>query len=299
MKYYYAHGLGILSELNFPEFIIAKTNVDLIIKFGEIDSILGDFTDYNLSELAKARVDSNKTYLIWNDVLICCINHKKIIINSKTNLEEDFLRLLILSYAFAIFLHKRGKLVLHANAINMFGNAVVFLGGSGEGKSTTSLIFNKKGYNLLSDDVLSIGLNNDFPIVYSGFPRIKILPDVIKNLNEDIKLIPKISNNSKKLSYQVRDNFHDSYLPLMSIYLIERSHETKIENLGLQEGLMELIKSSYCYKMFNSFELNENLKQCTEILNKVQLKRLCIKNSIDDLEMVVKIIEKDILEIIQ
>ncbi len=298
MKYYYAHGLGILSEINFPEFITAKTNIDLIIKFGEIDSNLGDFTDYNLSEMAKARVDSNKTYLIWNDLLICCINHQKIIINPKTKLEEDFLRLLILSYAFAIFLHKRGKLVLHANAINMFGSAVVFLGGSGEGKSTTSLIFNKKGHGLLSDDVLSIDVNNHFPRVYAGFPRLKISPDVIKNLNEDTKLIPRVSINSKKLSYDVRDNFHDSSLPLRSIYLIERSNETKIENLGLQEGLMELIKSSYCYKIFNSFELNENLKQCTEILNKVNLKRLCIKNSIDDLEMVVKIIEND-LEIIK
>jgi len=296
MKYYYAHGLGILSEMNFPEFITTKTNIDLIIKFGEIDLNLGDFIDYKLSDWAKARIASNKIHLIWNDVIICCINHQKIIINPKTNLEEDFLRLLILSYAFAIFLHKRGKLVLHANAINMFGSAVVFLGGSGEGKSTTSLIFNKKGYNLLCDDVLSIGVNNDSHLVYSGFPRIKILPDIIKNLNEDVNLIPQVTNNSKKFSYYVRDNFHVSSLPLRSIYLIERSHETKIENFGLQESLIELIKSSYCYKLFNSFELNENLKQCTEILNKVKLKRLYIKNSIDDLESVVKIIEQDVRE---
>lgn len=297
MKHYYAHGLGILSEIHFPEFKTKKTNIDLIIQYGLIEPYSDNYRDFYLSELTKVRVTSNETYLFWNDALICCIEDcQKIIVNPHTGLDEDFLRLLILGYAFAIFLHQMGTLVLHANAVNMFGGAIVFLGDRGKGKSTTSLILNKKGYSLISDDVLSISVNNDIPRVYSGFPRLKLWPEVIRKLDEDPELMPQISFNSEKRSYFVNDNFSNISLPLKFIYLIERSDETKIESINIQEGLMELVKSSYCYKLFNNLELYENLKQCTEILNKVPLKRLYIKHSLDELPAVVKIIEKDILK---
>jgi len=297
MLNYYAYGLGILSEIHFPEFTQRKTNIDLIIRFGETDLPYKNFREFDLGKLTTARVIFNKIFLFWNNILVCSISDgNNIVVNPHTGLEENFLRLFILGYALAILLHQRGMLVLHANAVNMFDGAVVFLGTRGKGKSTTSLTLHKNGYKLLSDDVLSINVTNDFPIAYPSFPRIKLWPEVIRNLNENPELMPKISSNTEKRSYYVFKDFSNNPLPLKAIYIIERDNITKIENLSPQKGLIELIKSSYCYRLFNDSELYENLKQCTEIVNKVPVKTLNIKNSLEDLPKIIKIIEKDILE---
>ena len=46
-----------------------------------------------------------------------------------------------------IVLYQRNLLVLHASAVNIAGGAVVFLGVSGEGKSSTAATFVTHGYS--------------------------------------------------------------------------------------------------------------------------------------------------------
>src|SRR5258708_9269606 len=74
----------------------------------------------------------------------------------------------------AIF-HQRGLLPLHANAIEVGGQAVAFVGPSGAGKSTLAAYFRDRGYRVLCDDVCVVSFGSDGePLAWPGIPRIKL-----------------------------------------------------------------------------------------------------------------------------
>jgi hypothetical protein len=55
---------------------------------------------------------------------------------------------------FSCMLRMRGALALHASAIQVGAVAVAFIGGHGAGKSTTAAAFARRGYPVVTDDVL-------------------------------------------------------------------------------------------------------------------------------------------------
>jgi hypothetical protein len=57
---------------------------------------------------------------------------------------------------------------------------------------------------------------------------------------------------------------------------------------------MEIVKSSYCYPIFDNDKVSENLNQCAKILKKVPVKVLKIKKSFANIPKIVEIVEKDI-----
>ena len=297
MTQYYSHGLSINSEMNFPEFTIKKSShIDVFIRFGEISALIDNFLEVNLSKLTKVRSTSNIINLLWNNIEIFTIkNGKEIIINPQTGLEENFLRYLFMGHVIPILLHQKGRLVLHANAVNMDEGAVILLGSSGKGKSTTSIALHKQNYNLLSDDILSIKIIDEkYQSVYPGFPRIKLWPIVIKNINEDPNFMPKIHFNTEKRSYNISEDFSHDIKPIRAIYLLEEGDKTAITEMKSFDGLLELIKSSYCFKLFNETELSENFKQVSKIVNNIPFKRLVVKPSFENLKNIVDVIENDI-----
>ncbi|MFA0834608.1 MAG: hypothetical protein ACC609_11440 [Methanobacterium formicicum] len=298
MFYYHAHGLGIYSEIPFPEFMKKKSELNVLIRFGKFDT-KKYFRESYLRNRIKLRFISDRIFFFWQNIEICAIlGGKEIIINPQTGLEKKFLRLLILGNAMAILLHQRGRLVLHANAVKMNGHAVGFIGPSGSGKSTVSMALQKEGYNLVSDDLLSVELSKDgLPLSFPGSPRIKLWPEVIKTICEDIESIPRSHSNTEKRSYAV-NNFSESPLPLKIIYLVEESDKTSIIESNNKNALIEFIKNSYCYPMFNNEELSQNFSSCSQLSNKVFFKTLKVKRSSDGFIELVKAIENDLSNLI-
>jgi len=298
MFYYNAHGLNICSELYFPELIEEDpgNKFDVSIKFGFDYFPNQNINKLNFNNFIEVSLNSNRITLFWKEECACTIiNGKKILINPTHNIGEDLIRLIILGHVLAIILHLKGRLILHANAVNINNGAVIFLGSSGKGKSTTSLALHKKGYNLLSDDILSIKIDKDNqPIVFPSFPRIKLWPEVIENLNENPYSMPKLHLDTEKRSYFIEDNFLDIPIPLKSIYLIKDSNKVGINQIKSQKALMEIVKSSYCYPIFDNDKVSENLNQCAKILKKVPVKVLKIKKSFANIPKIVEIVEKDI-----
>ena len=105
------------------------------------------------------------------------------------------------------------------------------------------------GYPLISDDILSIEFNEKgVPIVFPGFPRIKMCFDSIKYLNEDSEEYEKIYPKAGKCSYSINGEFITDPQPLKSIYVLKRSSKSYITEFKRQNSLIELVKNSYCLK---------------------------------------------------
>lgn len=296
MFFYQAHGLSINSVFQFSELITGNRGSDVEIRYGKLDIPLSNIEFKKIIGRSKVLIKNKQIFFIWDSIPICKITEgKEITINKSTGIEENLLKTLILGPAFAALLHQRGRLVLHASAVNMDGSAVAFLGPRGRGKSTTSVALNKNGYNLLSDDVLSVQINgNETPVVFPSFPRIKLRPEVINNIEEDAESLPKVYSNSDKRSYNTLNNFSDSPIPLKSIYLIEEGTKIRIQDMNPKESLIELIKGSFCLELFDKKDIRENFNQCSKLVNTVHVKKLQVKRSFEDLPKLVEAIEEDV-----
>lgn len=299
MHIYKSQGLIIHSSIYFPELLeCTSKNVtpQVLIQYGEFE-IPEENTCYKevFSYFDEVKLNHDTAYLLWNNTKICSVSKgNRIIINPKTGLNQEYLRTIILGSAFGILLHQIGRLVLHGNAVKMHKFAIAFLGPSGRGKSTTSLALHKKGYPLLSDDIISIEFDeNNSPLLFSNFPLIKLWPEVIKYFQEDPDIIPKIHLNTDKRYYLTQDNFSNITIPLKSIYSIHKSDKNFIKEIKPQEAMIELTKSSYCLRMFNKKEMSKNLIQCSKIINNISLKCLKINHSFNKLSKIVEIIESD------
>lgn len=300
MFFYYAHGLNISSEIPFPELIKKKstTDFDVNIRIGQTDLLQEhDFKECYLNSMIKVWFSTNQTKLFWEDKEVCSIiNSKEIVINPLTNLEENLIRLIILGYSIALILHQKRRLVLHANAVEVNGGAVAFLGHSGQGKSTISLALHRKGYNLLSDDILSVEVDKyNYPLIFPSFPRIKLWPEVIENINKNPESFPPLHFNTNKRSYNLTDAFPLISMPLKAIYIIKNGQVIDIKEVNPKKAFIEIIKSSYCYPTFDFIDISENFNQCAKVVNDVPVKILKFKHSFDDLPTTVEIIETDLL----
>lgn len=297
MYNFIAHGLNIQSEMYFPEFLNGNSDPDVTIRFAKVIPFSSEnIEEIYLSKTVKVQKIGKICLLSWNKIIICIIKEgKEIIINKKTDCDYDFIKLLILGFAFAILLHQRGRLVLHANAVQMNESAILFLGSEGKGKSTTSLSLHQRGYNLLADDVVSISFENDIPLIFPSYPRIKIMPKTLNDIGECASSIPKIHPRAEKRSYSTLDNFSIIKTPIKSIYILNTSLATSIKKLCLQDGLMELIRSAYVFNLFDQNDLIINLRQCVALINAIPVKMLDIQHSTEHIPELVKIIEQDVL----
>lgn len=90
------------------------------------------------------------------------------------------LRAFLLGSGLGAVLAQRGALVLHANALAMpDGSALICMGESGAGKSTTAAAMALRGYRMLADDVCPI---TDDGLVQPGIPRMKLWDDTVARL---------------------------------------------------------------------------------------------------------------------
>ncbi|MEO0463970.1 MAG: hypothetical protein AAF127_12625 [Pseudomonadota bacterium] len=90
------------------------------------------------------------------------------------------LRAFLLGSGLGALLAQRGALVLHANAIAMpDGSALICIGDSGAGKSTTAAAMMLRGYDVLADDVCPIASDG---MIHPGLARMKLWDDAARKL---------------------------------------------------------------------------------------------------------------------
>jgi hypothetical protein len=296
MHNYTAHGLIISSQINFPELIECSGKSGINIKYGEFDYSSEEVLEEGVFRIASHYIlTENSVYLIWNHINICQIHKgQEIIVNSQTGIDETFLRALILGPALGILLHQRGRLVLHASAVNINDTAVAFMGHNGAGKSTTTFSFMNNGHPLISNDILSIDFRNGLPVVYPGLPRIKLWPESLELSRKNMRSFP-IHPESRKRSCFV-DNFYNRDIYLKHIYVIKNSEKTFLEELKPQDALLELIRNSYCANIFQNSDQATNLKEYAKIVKNVSIKQLNIKRSLDKIPEMVNLVERDVIE---
>jgi hypothetical protein len=174
-----------------------------------------------------------------------------IIVDAERGIPERNVRLFLLGSAFGALLHQRGLLPLHANAVEIDGKAVAFMGASGEGKSTLAAWFHDRGYKVLADDVCVVGFDGaGVPHAYPGLPRLRLWNEALEALGREATRYDRsyvgAAEQLEKFDVPIeRSAIACSTAPLTVIYLLQRGDELSIAQLRGVEAAEALFANTY------------------------------------------------------
>ena len=260
MYKYWAYGLSILSEVEFPELVpYLFDDPDVTIRQGTVPEHLeGD------DVVRKVRVSIRPfEYLldIQNVASYYSANQNEIIFQPAIGSDARSIRLFLLENAMAAILHQRNTILMHASAIEYKDGIVMFFGRSGAGKSTLVSALKQLGYTVFSDDVCVLKYSNEpnsSPLACPAYPVMKLWEDSFEKLGLDLpnnkfKLRPDLP----KYATFYHDVFNTASKKVLYGFILnpnilaEKIEIKKNDNL---EAFLRLHKSIFSHMQINAMK---------------------------------------------
>jgi hypothetical protein len=141
-------------------------------------------------------------------------------------------RLFLLGSAMGMLLHQRGLLPLHANAVEIDGKAVAFMGPSGIGKSTLAAWFHDRGHRVIADDVCVVRFDEEgHPWAEPGLPRLRLWRDALESSGRDQSQHERSYagiDNFEKFDVPIHDRSASGRIRLEACYLLSNAEQAAI-----------------------------------------------------------------------
>ncbi len=163
----------------------------------------------------------------------------------------------LLGPVLGIFLRLRGVICLHASAIAYENQSVAFVGEAGMGKSTTAAAFARRGYGVLSDDIVALFEQEGVFHVMPAYPHLCLWPDSVEMLYGSRDALPRLIPDWEKRRLSLGEEgarFESLPLPLAAIYVLgDRRPDPApyIETIGRQAGLVSLVANTYANRILD------------------------------------------------
>lgn len=236
-----AFGLPLLSELQFPNLPTLEqpiTTDPVEIQLRQQDDFRCYIPADLLSQPTGFHVTSQAAVVYLKNIGVFQIKDgTQVTIIPVPEAPPDQLRQAVTGIVMALLLHQRGQLVLHGSAVSIAGQAVVFLGDSGEGKSSMAAVLYAQGHDLLTDDLAAIELVAPPRVAIAGTP-IKLHPQVAQTLELPT---PKQSLPTGKHLYSIEPPPAGPQ-PLDRIFVLETAPEITLTPLPLQQSVTTLMR---------------------------------------------------------
>lgn len=293
---YRAYGLNIRSELLLPELdpaIFKAPDVSIRVRptGGSIENLR--VTDF--------RYELDRQYLAWPQVGSYVIHGASVIdVEPASTANDQMARMPLLGPVMALLLHLRGMLVLHASAIGVGDQAVVFMGDKGAGKSTTAAAMIAAGHPLLTDDVVAIDFTRPGdPHIAPGFPQMKLDPDLTGG--EAFKhalTLPEPVENFPKTLLRLTGDFSHAPVPPTRICVLVRGDKAEMTRLSPAEALSSLVRFSYTNRFAERPATREDaatqLRQAAALASAGRVWRLEAPTGVERLPELVALIEREL-----
>lgn len=153
----------------------------------------------------------------------------------------------------AFVLRLRGVVCLHAAAVAAGDGCLAVLAPAGHGKSTTAAACARRGWPVLTDDVLVLEEQDGEFRVHPAYPRVRLWPEAVAALFGSPDALPLITPENDAWHKRYLDlgapgpRFACGPLPLRSIYTHEReeSPSPAFETLSSADALLTLLGNVY------------------------------------------------------
>ena len=185
MKQYRICGLNVASELDLSIAIAEEPEADgsvadVIIRRGLVPTSLVQATQTGPTwQVAEGQI----LLMLPGVARFLIAEGREITVEPEGNGGDENFRIFLLGSAMGALMHQRGALVLHAGAVAVNGEAVLFCGPSGAGKSSLVAALCASGYPLITDDICLLHSDSSGrPMVSPDGRRLKLWADALKNI---------------------------------------------------------------------------------------------------------------------
>lgn len=180
-------------------------------------------------------------------------------------------REIIVGPALVLALALRGIFCLHASAAMYKENVIVFLGESGQGKSTLAAYLSQSsGWRLVADDILPIQMDSNGVSILPHFPQLKLSA----NTQPGAGLLER--------------------LPLKTICALtyaEAQQAPELQKISSAQAVRDLLSHMAGTRMFNASLLAKHLKFSTQAAKQISAYRLIYPHRRDTLPLVREFLE--------
>lgn len=177
---------------------------------------------------------NNNVYFALNSMFLgkIFLNEQRSVwfLNDKTINGRNLFHTCILD-PLSLILPKINKAVFHGSAIKQDNKAILFLGRSGNGKSTITykLIKSKNTFQKLCDDTFILENSNEI-LIHPLITGEGYSSDIANKLIEDEKCRLLFQDNSKDKTYIMRENIDYSPISVSHIFFLFRKCNLQISN---------------------------------------------------------------------
>jgi len=287
---YLAYGLGIHAAMPLPELVAGEAEEEVSIRFGCVGNLSLEILEEGWGHFSPA---PKEDYLFWQNVgSFSVLGGRTIVVDPSPAADERILRLFVLGPVLAMLLRQRGYLLLHASAVAVDDEAVLFLGSAGWGKSTMAAALHARGHRFVTDDVAALRVGGSSPVLFPGFPQLKLWPEALVSLGDDPENLPRCGPYFEKRARPVAHNFSSTPLPTKRIYVLDEGDTPEILPLGPQEALAELARHTYVAMDIGSAS---HFRKCVDLVNAVTVCSLRRPKSLWQLPRIAQLVEADLI----
>lgn len=294
IKNYKIGGIVLQSEFEIPELVESNEKPDVFLKFGKVPeqlenpkfdrvlvSVAEDKVLFRISDIARYLVEGD------NKITVELLDEKR-----QTDAEKY-----ILSFILGVLSFKKGYYPLHGGGIIYNGEAYLFTGHSGAGKSTTIAGLQQRGFTAVADDISNIFVDNGKVFMHPCFPRFKLWKESIdllalKNIGEY-----KLRSDLEKYLIPVLHDFPLQPIPVKRIYLLVEDREGKyfFNELKGKDKLEKLRNNNYKPWMVNAFDMvKDQFVLMANFANKIEMKEYHRPKNKKDIEKMFDFLIQDI-----
>ena len=144
---------------------------------------------------------------------------------------------------------------MHASAIEVNGECVIFTGVSGVVKSTILASFHQHGYPVLADEICAISLTDKgVPYVHPGVAYTWLWRDVLDHFETNVSTLKHRQNNPEKYKLPIEERFSTMPLPLTRVYVLSTKNTPGIEmeEIKGQDKFLPIKHNAYRYRIGNA-----------------------------------------------
>ncbi|MCC6545289.1 MAG: hypothetical protein IT392_12465 [Nitrospirae bacterium] len=206
------------------------------------------------------------------------VDGRNAFIEPAANTDEGKVRHFLFKAPLAAMLFQRGVLAFHAAAAATQHGAILFAGDSGSGKSTLLAALLKRGWEMLSDDLVMVDLDeHERPVVFPVCQDILLWPDAMEKLKIAAPSSKPHDYNNKRSVIPQPGPIASDPKPLRAIYWlsVHNRDEIEIKELEGTERFSALGLLSYNSHIADAlFDRTVYFRKAAAVSGEAPLKRL-------------------------
>jgi len=189
----------------------------------------------------------------------------------------------------AMVLHLQGEFILHASAVAVGGRAILVIGDSGAGKSSTAAALVHSGCPLISDDMAVLDFGEGGVTVRRGPLRMRVYEDSARAAGWRQPL-PKLFNHpvfDDKRYVDVANAFPEETAEIAAIFVLaprgEPTDQLRLEPLSPRAALGPLLRNIYRAPFLDAARTKLAAQRCACIAGHVPVVQVHRPDSLDSL----------------